>query len=261
MQSRARHKRGAARLHRKHLSAKTECTMRGRLQPCRDWRLGSHLNSGGFLGQFSTLFFDIGGVILTNGWDQIARRHAAETFDLDWDNFEDRHQMSVDAFETGRIGIDAYIAAVVFNEPRGFAADDFKAHMFAQSVEMPESRKFVDQFAGMPEYFVATINNEGREINEYRIAKFDLTRTFSMFFSSCYVGLRKPAPAIFRLALDVSQRRAAETIFVDDREENLDGARQLGITTIQFKNVAQLESDFRTLGIHFQKEIQTRGTA
>jgi putative hydrolase of the HAD superfamily len=202
-----------------------------------------------FLAQFTTLFFDIGGVILTNGWDQPARRHAAETFSLDWDNFEHRHQQAVDAFETGRMGIDEYIAKIVFDYPRPFAADDFKRFMFTQSQEMPESRKFVDQFARLPQYLVAAINNEGREVNAYRIAKFDLGHTFSMFFSSCYVGIRKPDPAIFRLALDVTQRKSAESIFVDDREENLEGARQAGIAAIQFKNVAQLESDLRNMGV------------
>jgi putative hydrolase of the HAD superfamily len=201
------------------------------------------------LGQFTTLFFDIGGVILTNGWDQPSRRHAAETFSLGWDNFEHRHQQAVDAFETGRMGIDEYIAIVVFDQPRAFAADVFKKFMFDQSQEMPDSRKFVDQFARLPQYLVAAINNEGREVNAYRIAKFDLTRTFSMFFSSCYVGIRKPAPEIFRLALDVTQRKSGESIFVDDREENLEGARQVGIAAIQFKNVAQLDSDLRSMGV------------
>ncbi len=121
--------------------------------------------------------------------------------------------------------------------------------MFRQSKEIPDSRKFVDQIARVSGCLVATINNEGREVNEYRITKFDLARTFSMFFSSCYVGLRKPDPAIFRLALDVAHRKSAESVFVDDREENLEGAKQVGITTLQFKGVAQLQSDLHALGI------------
>lgn len=212
------------------------------------------------MAQFTTLFFDIGGVILTNGWDQLARRRAAAAFGLNWDEFEDRHQSAVDAFETGRMSIEEYVAFVAFNRARGFSADDFKDFMFAQSEEMPDSRKFVDLFARSPEYLVATINNEGRGVNEYRIAKFNLARTFSLFFSSCYVGVRKPAPAIFRMALDVTQRTAAESIFVDDRVENLEGARQVGIATIQFKNVAQLEAALRDLGVTPQNETQTRGT-
>jgi putative hydrolase of the HAD superfamily len=211
------------------------------------------------LGQFTTLFFDIGGVILTNGWDQAARQRAAATFGLTWDTFEERHQAAVDAFETGRMGIDEYVAFVVFDRARGFSAGEFKDFIFAQSEEMTKSRIFVDQLAGSPEYFVAAINNEGRDVNEYRIAKFVLARTFRLFFSSCYVGVRKPAPAIFRMALDVTQRSSAESIFIDDRAENLEGARQVGLTTIQFKTVAQLEAELRDLGVTIQKEGQTRG--
>ena len=206
----------------------------------------------------TTLFFDVGGVILTNGWDQVAREKAASHFELNFAEFEQRHQAAVDAFEKGYLGIDDYIAQVVFDKPRGFTVAEFREFMYAQSKELKPAHEFVDHLAHSPKLFVACINNEGREVNEYRIVKFDLARNFKLFFSSCYVGLRKPDPAIFRLALDVTRRKAAECVFVDDRVENLEGARRVGLQTIQYRNVSQLKQELRDLGVTPQPETKAK---
>lgn len=213
------------------------------------------------MGGITTLFFDVGGVILTNGWDQVAREKAASHFELNFAEFEQRHQAAVDAFEKGRISIDDYIAQVVFDKPRGFTVAEFREFMYAQSKELKPAREFVDHLSRSPELFVACINNEGREVNEYRIVKFDLARTFKLFFSSCYVGLRKPDPAIYRLALDVTRRKTAESIFVDDRAENLEGARRVGLQTIHYRNVSQLKGELRDLGVTPLPEMKTKAVS
>lgn len=209
----------------------------------------------------TTLFFDVGGVILTNGWDTLAREKAAARFDLNWDDFERRHHAAVDAFERGKIGIDDYVAQVAFDQPRNFTPTEFREFIYSQSQELPAARAFVDRLACSPQLFVATINNEGREVNETRIARFDLRRTFKLFFSSCYVGLRKPDPAIFRLALDVTQRAASESVFIDDREENVEGAQRAGLPTIRYQNVAQLETELAKLGVTPQREFQAEAAS
>jgi putative hydrolase of the HAD superfamily len=208
------------------------------------------------LGRITTLFFDIGGVLLTNGWDTPAREKAAAKFGLDWDEFERRHHAAVDAFEKGRISIDEYVKQVAFDKPRDFAPAQFRDFIYSQSQEFPEARAFVDRLGHTPGFLVAAINNEGREVNAYRIGTFHLDRTFSLFFSSCYVGLRKPDPAIFRLALDVTQRKAVESVFIDDRLENVEGARSVGLETIQYRNVSQVEADLRALGVNPQSETK-----
>jgi putative hydrolase of the HAD superfamily len=201
------------------------------------------------LSRVTALFWDIGGVILTNGWDTPSRKDAAAKFGLDWDDFEKRHPAANEAFETGKTGLDEYLAATVFYRPRPFSADDFKKFMFSESRELPESRAVVDRLARAGRYLMAAINNEGAEVNAYRIAQFDLRRTFGLFFSSCYVGLRKPDPAIYRLALDVTQRQPEESIFVDDRETNLEGARKTGLKTIHFESASQVEAELRRNGV------------
>jgi putative hydrolase of the HAD superfamily len=197
----------------------------------------------------NALFFDVGGVILTNGWDLAARQQAAAKFGLEMDSFERRHQAAVNGFEAGQTSLPEYLAQVVFNQRRSFGEKDFRDFMFAQSQEISAVRSFVDRLARAGRWRVAAINNEGREVNAYRIATFDLRRTFADFFSSCYLGVRKPSPAIFRMALDVTQRRGAESIFVDDRLENVEGARQAGLTAIRFQDLAQLERELQERGV------------
>jgi putative hydrolase of the HAD superfamily len=197
----------------------------------------------------SALFWDIGGVILTNGWDRIGRREAAAKFGLDAEDFEDRHELANPAFETGHVTLDQYLERTIFYCKRSFTPQEFKDFMYSRSAEFPESRAVVDRLAASGRYLMAALNNEGAEINDYRIERFALRRTFSTFFSSCYVGMRKPNAPIYTLALKVSQRAAEECVFVDDRALNLECARQLGIDTIQYHDAAQLVADLKSRGI------------
>ena len=189
------------------------------------------------------LFWDNGGVILTNGWDRHSRRAAVEKFHLDWADFEDRHELMLDAFETGRATLDQYLHRTVFYREHAFTPADFKAFMFEQSQAYPEPLAFLGKIARMRRFLVASLNNESREINEYRIEKFKLRDYFEAFFSSCYLGVRKPDPGIYGLALKITQQSPAECILIDDRGLNLECAREVGMQTILFKDLAQLRAD------------------
>jgi putative hydrolase of the HAD superfamily len=199
--------------------------------------------------ELTTLFWDIGGVILTNGWDRASRREAAELFHMDWEDFQDRHDLSFTAFETGAITLDQYLDRTVFWRPQRFTREEFTAFMFAQSREYPETRAILANVAKSGRYLLAAINNEPRELNEYRIEAFQLRRDFSLFFSSCYVGLRKPDGALYRLALEVTQRRAEQCLLIDDRPLNLENPHELGMQTVHYQNPAQLRAELERHGI------------
>ncbi len=197
------------------------------------------------MAEVSTLFWDVGGVILTNGWDRAARQQAAVQFELEWDDFQDRHELAFPAFETGEINLDEYLDQTIFCRSRAFTREQFKAFMFAQSRAYPEARAVLDRLAGSGKYVLATINNEGLELNLHRIEQFGLRRAFTAFFSSCFLGVRKPDEAIYRLALQVTQRAPDECVFIDDRALNLECARRLGMRTIHYQNAAQLQEELR----------------
>ncbi len=199
--------------------------------------------------EITTLFWDIGGVILTNGWGADARRRAAELFHLDWEEFQDRHDLSFPAFDTGHISLDEYLNRTLFYRPRAFTREEFVAFMFAQSKEYPESRALLDKVARSGKYFIGSINNEPLELNEYRIKAFDLRRDFQVFFSSCYLHARKPDEMIFRIALEVTQRPAGESVFIDDRPLNLENPRKLGMKTIHYQNAEQLRAELKKCGV------------
>src|SRR5258705_10015197 len=135
---------------------------------------------------------------MTNGWDTVARRRAAETFHLDWEEFQDRHDLSFPAFDSGLISLDEYLNRTLFYRPRAFTREEFIAFMFAQSKEYPESRAVLDKLAREEKYFIGSINNEPLELNEYRIKAFHLRRAFQAFFNSCYFNTRKPGGLIYR---------------------------------------------------------------
>ena len=195
------------------------------------------------LAEITTLFWDIGGVILTNGWDRGSRKEAANTFHLDWEEFQDRHDLSFPAFDSGQITLNEYLDRTLFYRPRGFTREEFTAFMFAQSKEFPETRAILDKLATSRKYFVGAINNEPLELNQYRIEAFDLRRNFLVFFSSCYVRSRKPEELIFRVALEVTQRKPEQCLFIDDRLLNLEAPRRLGMNTIHHQNPEQLRSE------------------
>jgi putative hydrolase of the HAD superfamily len=191
----------------------------------------------------TTIFFDIGGVLLTDGWGHVSRRAAAEKFNLDWEEYSERHEKVAHAIETNRLTLDEYLTRAVFYRPRPFGRDEFREFIFAQSKPHPASIEIATRLKASGKYFIATINNEIFELNVYRIDKFRLRDTFPIFFSSCFLGIRKPDKEIYELALQVAQRRPDECLFIDDREVNLECPRELGINTILFKDAAQLRTE------------------
>lgn len=197
----------------------------------------------------TTLFWDIGGVVLTNGWDRESRREAANAFELDWEDFQDRHDLAFPAFDAGQITLNQYLDRTLFYRPRSFTREEFTAFMFAQSKEYPNTRAVLSSLARTGNYFIAAINNEPLELNQYRIEAFGLRKDFQVFFSSCYVNARKPDEVIFRMALSVTQRPPEECVFIDDRAINLENPRRLGMNVIHHKNAAQLLAELKTLGI------------
>jgi putative hydrolase of the HAD superfamily len=195
------------------------------------------------------IFFDVGGVLGTCGWDVDSRRLAAGHFGLNAEEFEARHQRCVTSFEQGRMSLAQYIDAVVSNCPPGFSPAEFREFMFARSIAFPEVVAVARTLSRTGRYRMMTLNNESAELNVYRLRHFGLTDVFSAFFSSCWLGVAKPSPRIYELALELSQVEFACAVFIDDRPENLPPARVLGMRTILFRNADQLLEDLAALGI------------
>jgi len=199
---------------------------------------------------FDVILFDVGGVLLTNGWDTRERALAAEHFQLDLSEFEAKHHSIFGQWERGVISRDAYLDAAVFYEPRSFSRDEFFSFALAQSQWLPNGAiGILKQLAASNKCMVGALNNEARETNEYRLAKFGLRKYFKVLLSSCYLGLRKPDLAIYQRALDILGRPAERILFIDDRAENVTGAVNAGMKAIQFKNEEQLRSEFVSLGL------------
>jgi putative hydrolase of the HAD superfamily len=196
-----------------------------------------------------SLFWDIGGVLATNGWDHNSRLDAVQTFGLDWEEFRDRHDLSFPAFDSGQITLDQYLDRTLFYRSRKFSREEFTGFMFAQSKDYPESRAVLSDAARKGRYYIASINNEPRELNQYRIEAFNLRKDFQAFFSSCYLGARKPEETIYRIALEVSQRAPERSVFIDDRPLNLENPRRMGMHVVHFQNATQLRADLQALGI------------
>jgi putative hydrolase of the HAD superfamily len=201
------------------------------------------------LAEITTLFWDIGGVILTNGWDRGSRLEAAAAFKFDYEEFEDRHDLSFPAFDSGQISLNEYLERTLFYRSRPFTREEFTAFMFSQSKEFPDTRAVLADAVRSGKYFIGSINNEPLELNQYRIEAFHLRRDFLVFFSSCYVRSRKPEETIFRIALEVTQRPPEQCIFIDDRPLNLESPRRLGMIVIHHQNASQLRAELRNHGV------------
>jgi len=177
----------------------------------------------------TTLFLDIGGVLLTDGWDHHARKRAATHFKLEWAEMEDRHQLNFATYEEGKLTLEEYLSRTVFHEERPFTQDQFREFMFAQSKPYPEMIELVVQFKVRHKLKIAVVSNEARELNAYRIRKFKLDGFVDFFVSSCFVHLRKPDADIFRLALDIAQAPVEQVVFIDNTPMFVQIAEGMGI--------------------------------
>jgi len=194
------------------------------------------------------VLFDIGGVLGSNGWDREQRAAAVERFGIDAEDFQYRHEETVGALEAGQISLDEYLDVTVFCSERTFSRDEFKAFMFAQSVPWPESIAVAREVA-QSGVRMATLNNEGEELNRHRIERFGLGSIFPTFFSSCWLGVRKPTRRIYERVFGMTMAAPDRTVFVDDRPQNLNPAAALGVKTILFESAGQLRADLRALGL------------
>jgi putative hydrolase of the HAD superfamily len=196
------------------------------------------------------IFWDVGGVLLSNAWDRHERLAAIEHFHLDEEEFEDRHAMVVSSFERGKITLEEYLDRTVLYRARPFTRDAFKEFMFSLSQPIPEVLGFAQSLANSGKYFMSTINNESRELNLYRIEKYNLRKVFRLFVSSCFVGLRKPEQGIYHLALEITQIPPQQCCFIDDRPLNLEAAAQFGMHTIEMQTLDQLRKELEKLGVN-----------
>jgi len=195
------------------------------------------------------LFWDVGGVLLTNAWDHTQRLQALTHFRLEEEEFRDRHEMVVSSFERGKITLDEYLDRTVFYRPRPFTREMFRDYMYSLSQPLPDMLPFAQSLTESGKYLMSTINNESSELNCYRLDKFGLRKIFRLFVSSCFVGLRKPESGIYQVALELTQIPAQECCFIDDRALNLECAAKLGMHTIEMDNLTQLRGDLEKLGV------------
>jgi putative hydrolase of the HAD superfamily len=204
----------------------------------------------------SAIFWDVGGVLLTNAWDREQRHRALEHFTLDETEFDDRHEMVISSFERGKISLDEYLQRTIFYRKRPFTPAEFREFMFSLSQPFLDVLQLARGLAKSSKYLIGSINNESRELNEYRIQKFGLNEIFMLFLSSCYVGFRKPEEGIYRLGLDIIQKMAEQCCFIDDRPLNLEAAERLGMHTIRMENAQQLRGELQNLGVEVEENCK-----
>lgn len=199
--------------------------------------------------EITTLFLDIGGVLLTDGWDHHARKRAAMKFNLKLAEMEDRHHLTFDIYEDGKLTLEEYLRRVVFYQKRPFTHTEFRKFMFAQSKPFPDMIEMVAQLKARHELKIAVVSNEARELNAYRIRKFKLNRFVDFFISSSFVHLRKPDADIFRLALDVAQVPAQNVIYVENTPLFVQIAEGLGIRSILHTDYKSTRAKLASLGL------------
>jgi putative hydrolase of the HAD superfamily len=197
--------------------------------------------------EFTHIFFDIGGVLGSNGWDHEQRERAVERFDLNPEDFEWRHKDVVSDWEEGRITLEEYLDIAIFHAPRTFSREDFVEFMRSQSIADEATIAIARTLSRHAGYTMMTLNNESEELNMYRIEKFGISQIFEAFLSSCWLGVRKPLRRCYHRALGIAHADATTSLFIDDRQQNLISASTLGISVLQFTSAAKLRSDLERL--------------
>jgi putative hydrolase of the HAD superfamily len=192
------------------------------------------------------LFFDIGGVLLSNGWGHESRKEAAEKFGLDYDEVNALHNFIFNVYEIGSIDLDEYLDTVIFNHPRDFTREDFKEFVYRQSVELP-SLAWLKEWKKDCGFRIISVNNEGKELNDYRVKKFKLHEFFDAFVSSCEVKMRKPDPGIWQLAMGIAQVKPNQCVYFDDRIMFVNAAQKLGIQAYLHTDLASTKKILQQL--------------
>ena len=193
------------------------------------------------------VFFDIGGVLGSNGWDKTERQRAVERFGLDADDFQWRHEDAVGEWEEGKITLDEYLDIAVFHTGRDFSRDEFIKFMLDQSTPHPDAIAVARALSDTARFRMMTLNNESAELNNYRIAKFGLLSIFDAFISSCWLGVRKPFRRFYNHGLGIAQCDPSKSLFIDDRQQNLTPAQSMGMNVILFRSAPQLRAEVEDL--------------
>jgi putative hydrolase of the HAD superfamily len=196
-----------------------------------------------------TLFLDMGGVILTNGWGSKSRKLAAEKFSLDFDEMNERHKMAFDAYETGKMTLPEYLDLTVFYTTRDFTPEVFMEFMYQQSQPLDDMLDFVKKLKQQYGLKIVALNNEGKELNDYRIRTFGLDKFIDAFVSSAIVHLRKPDKAIYELALDIAYVKPSEALYFDDRQMFIQVARSIGINSVHHSSVETTRQELLQYGL------------
>jgi putative hydrolase of the HAD superfamily len=203
----------------------------------------------------TTLFVDVGGVLLTNGWDHLARKRAAKHFKLNWPEMDERHRLVFETHEEGKLSFDEYLGWVVFQEKRPFTRNQFRDFMFAQSKPFPKMLDLIAQLKAQHGLKVVVVSNESREVNAHRIRAFKLDQLADAFISSCFVGMRKPDVEIFRLALDLAQTAPERCVFIDNTPMFVQIAERLGMRSIHHVDYESTRAKFTSLGLQTNDAI------
>jgi putative hydrolase of the HAD superfamily len=197
----------------------------------------------------AALFLDVGGVLLTNGWDRSMRKRAAETFGLNADDTDDRHHLTFDTYELGKLSLDEYLDRTVFYKNPPFSREEFKEFMFAQSRPFPQMLDLVRGLRKAYDLKVAVVSNEGRELATYRIQKFGLAEFVDFFITSSFVHFRKPDADIYRMALDIAQVPLDQVVYIEDRLMFVEVAQGLGIRSIHHMSFESTRTSLASLGL------------
>jgi len=195
------------------------------------------------------VFIDVGGVLLTDGWDHHARRRAARTFKLNWTEMEERHHLVFETYEEGKLTLEDYLYRVVFYKKRAFTRAQFRRFMFAQSKAYPDMIDLIARLKVRHRLKIAVVSNEGRELNVYRIQKFKLARLVDLFVSSCFVQVRKPDEEMFRLAMDIAQVQPRNVVYIDNTEMFVEIAQGLGIRSVLHTDYQSTRAKLAALGL------------
>ena len=202
--------------------------------------------------KITSIFWDLGGVVLTNAWDRDQRVKVLNEFNItsneQLNEFGDRHREVAAPFESGKFSLSEYLNLTLFGMPQIFTHDQFKEKMFEQSKPLP-GLEVLKEVSASGKYFLASLNNESRELNEHRIRHFELRDHFTAFFSSCYLNIMKPNPEIYRAALNISHRKADECLFIDDRAQHVEAARHVGLHAIHYIGPEQLRADLAKFNV------------
>ena len=188
--------------------------------------------------KIKVLFTDLGGVLLTNGWDHKSRAAAVSLFGLDEKEFESRHQLLFGDYETGKISLETYLRYAVFYQPRPFTYDLFIEFMYSQSKVFPEMIELMKTLKKKYHIKIVVISNEGRELTNFRVNTFKLTDFVDLFIVSCFIGTRKPDRKVWELALDLVQAPPQETAYLEDRQLFVEIAKEMGIQAFRHQNCA-----------------------